>query len=475
MNRNSFLQFAVAFATFTVVTVNAGPTSITDAAPDDTLVQAEDYVREFERFIERFDKEYASPEERAKHFQAFKENYDFIIEHNTKGHSYHVGVTPFSDLTQEEFAKFYTNKMIAHPEHNVANSSGFPILGVYEAQDLEVPSSVDWQSAGAVTAVKNQGQCGSCWTFATTGALEGAWKIASNQLLSLSEQQVLDCLPVINGGTSGCDGGSVQYALDYLTKHKTGVCLESSYSYTARYSPTCKSCSVAIPNGGVQGFFAVQRGNSQALMEAVAKQPVAVSVYGKARAFQLYTSGVLTQVCNGMVDHAVLVVGYGRDGGHDYWKVKNSWGSSWGEGGYIRLIRGATSAYGECDILYDPVYAKVDPAHALWYYNIRWGLWFMLAVVLASVLCSLCCLIQKCCCRRSNVSRTPFLNTSGTTRTAVVGGTVVAPAQQAVRTTGAVQPSAQQALAGAPHPASVAATAVVTGNSRNSRLLQPRA
>jgi len=209
-----------------------------------------------------------------------------------------------------------------------------------------------------VTAPKNQGTCGSCWSFSTTGALEGAWQIATGKLVSLSEQQLVDC----STDNNGCGGGSMDTAFSYL--EKSGSCTESSYPYKAK-SGTCHetSCTVGAPKGSVVGYFDVPTNDEKALMEAVAQQPVAVAIEADQMAFQLYNKGILTKECGHKLDHGVLLVGYGTENGVDYWKVKNSWGASWGEQGYIRLERGSTKTEGECGIKAQASYPKVHAGH----------------------------------------------------------------------------------------------------------------
>merc|ERR1712217_87853 len=177
---------------------------------------------------------------------------------------------------------------------------------------------------------------------------EGAWEIATKKLVSLSEQQFVDC----DKRDSGCSGGLMDTAFAFAKKN--AICTESSYSYKGR-GGTCKasSCTVGIPKGGVTGFKDVEKDDEQALMDAVSKQPVSIAVEADKSAFQLYHGGVLTSRCGTNLDHGVLAVGYGTEGGNDYWKVKNSWGASFGEQGYIRLKRGKAGA-GECGLLSGP-------------------------------------------------------------------------------------------------------------------------
>merc|ERR1712232_719606 len=221
-------------------------------------------------------------------------------------------------------------------------------LGRHNYTGRALPDSVDWTTKGAVTQVKNQGQCGSCWSFSTTGSLEGAWEIASGKQVVLSEQQFVDCDKV----DEGCNGGLMDNAFKYAEQN--ALCTEESYSYKGR-AGTCRatSCTVGIPKGGVTGYKDVAKDDMNALMEAVAQQPVSIAIEADLPTFQLYKSGVLSGICGANLDHGVLAVGYGTDAGKDYWKVKNSWGATFGEEGYIRLLRGKSGA-GECGLLSGP-------------------------------------------------------------------------------------------------------------------------
>merc|ERR1719265_3058325 len=234
---------------------------------------------------------------------------------------------------------------------------GLEYLGTHEYSGAELPSSVDWTTKGAVTPVKNQGQCGSCWSFSATGSLEGAWEIATGKLVSISEQQLVDCSKA--EGNQGCQGGLMDDAFKYMEQN--GMCTEESYSYTAKNGQCHASgCTIGVPKGSVSGFKDVSRDDENSLMEAVSKGPVSVAIEADKSVFQLYKTGVLDSTgCGTQLDHGVLVVGYGELSGKKYWKVKNSWGSSWGMSGYILLGRGLGSA-GECGILSQPSYPVVS-------------------------------------------------------------------------------------------------------------------
>ena len=215
-----------------------------------------------------------------------------------------------------------------------------------------VPKAVDWVTAGAVTPVKDQGQCGSCWAFSTTGAIEGASAIATGKLTSMSEQQLVDCAG--DYGNHGCNGGLMDNAFTYVMDN--GLCSESAYGYTA-VKGTCAydTCGTKYHITGCQD---VPASNELALREAVAKQPVSVAIEADTRVFQLYRSGVITSSeCGTNLDHGVLTVGYGEDNGVKYWKVKNSWSTSWGEAGYVRIGRSESQkSDGICGIAMQPSY-----------------------------------------------------------------------------------------------------------------------
>ena len=259
--------------------------------------------------------------------------------------------TPFALMSSSEFSAFVKksqysgNQMLFQGERQEYNVSSTVEFG-----GAAIPTSVDWVKEGCVNPVKDQGQCGSCWTFAAVGAIESGYCISNNKknLPNLSEQQLVACDKIPNAG--GCDGGLPSLAIDYVKSIGGGLCSEKDYPYasTQGTSPSCKSNTCKIVPLGVTGYVQLPDYDVDALKKAVAQQPVAVAVQADSQAFQYYSSGVLTgKSCPGaQLDHAVIAVGYGTQNGRDYWKIRNSWSSSWGLDGYLLIERGYKGAKG---------------------------------------------------------------------------------------------------------------------------------
>lgn len=279
--------------------------------------------------------------------QAFMDMVDFVKEHNAKESTYKVSYTgPHADKTPEEY------KAILGFKPGMAGD--LPKVGSHVHSGKPAVSSIDWTTKNAVTPVKNQQQCGSCWAFSSTGGTEGQWAIATGQLVSLSEQQLVDC----SKQNSGCNGGLMDYAFSFY--EKTTIATEDSYPYTAR-DGSCKSnYDTAIPEGGVTGFVDINSEND--LLDAVTNVgPISVAIEADQMSFQGYSSGVLTGNCGTSLDHGVLAVGFGTESGTPYWKVKNSWGASWGMNGYVLIERGVD----KCGIAQGPPsYPKVSGSAA---------------------------------------------------------------------------------------------------------------
>lgn len=304
--------------------------------------------KEFFIFQERFSKRYSTFEELEYRFAIFKENFIGILAHNADlSQNFTLGVNQFTDLTPEEFRAQYVGGLKTQ-------------LGSYGCKSFSssaagAPSSIDWRNKGAVTSVKDQGQCGSCWSFSATGAVEGAWAISKGQLIDLSEQELVDCATGVSYGSHGCSGGQMEGAFKFVIEH--GQCSLSSYPYTAK-DGTCKSCSAVAH---ITSCSDVKPNDQISLKAAVAQQPVAVAISADTRLFQSYSSGVITSTsCYTSLNHGVLTVGYGTENGQDYWLVKNSWGTSWGMEGYVKIAKtSSTNDPGICGISMDPSFPTV--------------------------------------------------------------------------------------------------------------------
>jgi len=274
----------------------------------------------------------------------------FIQVTNAQNLSYTLGHNQFSGMDSVDFSKYLLSIRGDLHEPNYVQSD-----------TVNAPSSVDWVKLGAVTPVKDQGQCGSCWSFSTTGALEGAYFVKYGSLVSFSEQQLVDCDNLQNGGRDhGCNGGLMDNAFSWIKKNG-GLCSESDYPYvsgTTKTAGTCKTTCHVNSNSKVLSFVDVKPNSDSAMMEALSKQPVSVAIEADQPAFQLYKSGVFTGSCGTTLDHGVLVVGYGTDGANDYYTVKNSWGETWGVGGYIKLGKGPSynNGAGQCGVLMEASY-----------------------------------------------------------------------------------------------------------------------
>ncbi|KAJ4960953.1 hypothetical protein NE237_020863 [Protea cynaroides] len=283
--------------------------------------------------------------EKPKRFNVFKENVKFIHEFNKQDKPYKLKLNKFADLTNHEFRNHYASSKVKHHSMMRGPSSGSTDSFMYENFD-RAPPSVDWREKGAVTPIKNQGQCGSCWTFSTVVAVEGINQIKTGKLISLSEQQLVDCDR--GDGNQGCDGGLMPYAMDYIKK-VGGITTEESYPYTAT-NTTCVLSKVNVPLVTIDGHENVPPFEFS-LLKAAANQPVSVAIDASGQAFQFYSEGVFTGPCGVQLDHGVAVVGYGTTlDGSKYWIVKNSWGPEWGEQGYIRMHRGTFDIGGLCGI-----------------------------------------------------------------------------------------------------------------------------
>ncbi|XP_067686064.1 cathepsin L-like [Haliotis asinina] len=298
-----------------------------------------DLTAEWNLFKEKYNKQYEESVETQRAF-IFEKNLAYIHKHNLEAdkgmHSYRLGVNEYTDLAHEEFIKIMNGYRM---DLKTPNSR------VYSNDSVsELPTHVDWRTKGYVTPVKNQKACGSCWAFSSTGSLEGQHFKKSGKLVSLSEQNLVDCSR--KEGNMGCGGGLMDQAFKYIKVNK-GIDTEASYPYKARDG----KCRFKRADVGATdtGAVDIKKDSEESLQHAVAQVgPISVAIDASHPSFQSYQSGVYDEVaCSSrMLDHGVLAVGYGVEGGRDYWLVKNSWGETWGMQGYIMMSRNKNNQCG---------------------------------------------------------------------------------------------------------------------------------
>jgi C1A family cysteine protease len=284
-------------------------------------------------------------EEYASRMNVFCDNLDFIHKHNAQNKStYTLGLNAFAHLTHNEFLNMYTTSSYTHPKPRMF---GLVNPRANLRSGTNAPASIDWVAKGGVTPVKDQGQCGSCWSFSTTGSMEGAYFVKYGQLTSFSEQELVDCSSPLN---HGCNGGLPDRAFRWI-ENNGGLCSEGDYPYVSGTTLTAGTCTQCTPVKGsqVSGWTDLDASN-QAMVNALAVQPVSIAIEADQRTFQFYSSGVFpASECGNNLDHAVLAVGYDSNA----YKVKNSWGTSWGDQGYIYMEKSdaAEKVGGTCGML----------------------------------------------------------------------------------------------------------------------------
>ncbi|XBI49241.1 hypothetical protein VPH35_112838 [Triticum aestivum] len=270
-------------------------------------------VARHDSWMVQYSRVYKDATEKAQRFEVFKDNARFIESFNAKNH------------------KFYLR---------------------YENVSFDaLPATVDWRTKGAVTPIKDQGGCGCCWAFSAVAAMEGVIKLKTGKLISLSEQELVDC--DVHGEDQGCEGGLMDDAFKFIIKNG-GLTTESNYPYTAA-DDKCKTGTNDAAS--IKSYEDVPTNNEGALMQAVASQPVSVAVDGGDMTFQFYKGGVMTGSCGTELDHGIAAIGYGKTSdGTNYWLLKNSWGTTWGENGYLRMEKDIPDKRGMCGLAMEPSY-----------------------------------------------------------------------------------------------------------------------
>lgn len=305
----------------------------------------------FDLWLSMYDKKYAKdPKERSKRLTIFEDNARLVAAHNAvPSATFSMALNEFADLTFEEFAAFRLgfNASLKNPENMLARPFRYGSV-----EEDQLPAKVDWRSKGVVTSVKNQGMCGSCWSFSATGAIEGINALRTGKLVSLSEQQLVSC---DRDKDYGCGGGFMDNAFEYVVKNG-GLDTEDDYGYWGFGLPCQSRREHDRPAVVIDGYEDVPPNDASALKKALAHQPVSVAICASP-ALQFYESGVVSDnACCQELNHGVLAVGYaeGKATNGDappHWIIKNSWGHNWGEDGYFRLTKESSNREGACGIL----------------------------------------------------------------------------------------------------------------------------
>jgi C1A family cysteine protease len=314
---------------------------------------------QFDYFVSKYKKSYNSIEEYDLRFEIFTENYEFIQEHNKKAELYgfSVGMNKFADLSDEEFADIYLSE-IDVPETYEDDQSENPFNSFMKEsatekaiRDLQIPDSIDWRLLGAVTRVKDQGQCGACWAFSAIAAIEGINYKINKVKDTLSEEQLLDCARD-QYKCNGCDGGYPHGAFQYSMAND--LCTDSEYPYTGK-AGICHAWYACSTKNILESYKNVTSSSRQELYSAIAQQPVSVAVDASSKEFRFYSSGIFSIGCEEEINHAVTAVGYSYESFFFFWRnnyilLKNSWSEEWGEKGFMRLSSNNEGGKGMCGV-----------------------------------------------------------------------------------------------------------------------------
>lgn len=292
------------------------------------------------------------PAEHEDRFQVFVENVKYIDSVNKKNLKYTLGLNQFSDMSNDEFAAQRLNPLMREESRGVKRRSGSLMHPNSNGSFVDIkdylPASIDWSQTGAVNPVRDQGSCGSCWAIACVEAVEGINFITTQEQLTFSVQQLIDCDELDHG----CNGGGIVNGSTYIEEQ--GLVTENQYPYTG-VAGTCQVDEDTVRAVYISELIIIPS-NEPALQGAVVQQPIAVNLAVSVADWQSYSGGVYTGPCHNNTNHAALVVGYDQyTDGTPYWKVKNAWGPTWGQGGYIFMQRGVEDEFGLCEIADEPV------------------------------------------------------------------------------------------------------------------------
>ncbi|KAL7873640.1 hypothetical protein AOLI_G00127110 [Acnodon oligacanthus] len=310
--------------------------------------------QEFHTWKLKYSKSYGSVEEESRRKMIWLDNLKLVQEHNLLADqglkSYRLGMNHFADMDNQEFQARYSGCLGSFNMTKAPTETA----DVRRIGGADVPNSVDWRSMGCVTPVENQGLCNSCWAFSAAGALEAQMFRKTGKLVSLSKQQQVDCSKGF--GNKGCKGGLPHSSFEYIMSNK-GLEATSTYPYKAKDGMCQFNSQNAVAT--CRNFTFLYSGDEKNLRNAVAIiGPISAAMDSTRPSFQLYASGVYDEPnCSTNVDHAILIVGYGTDANKkDYWLVKNSWGTEWGDRGYIKMSRNKRN---QCGIATYAVYPEV--------------------------------------------------------------------------------------------------------------------
>jgi len=309
------------------------------------------YSEKFENWVSQYKYNFNNKKHYYDVLKKWMINDEYIDYVNNDNRTYKLGHNQFSGMDEFDFIQYIIGNRIIKNRYKPLSNIREPIL--------ELPTQIDWREYNAVTLVKDQGQCGSCWAFSTTGALEGIYAINNNKLVSFSEQELVDCDNFKNGGKNhGCNGGIMDNAFQWI-ENNGGLCTEEDYPYISSNGQTqkCQKTCRTVSNSTIHKWVDIEP-TDYSFMTALNQQPVSVAIQADQRDFQLYSSGVYTAKCGTVLDHGVLAIGYDSQDNEDYYIVKNSWGITWGEQGYIKLGRGPqyNEGQGQCGILLEASY-----------------------------------------------------------------------------------------------------------------------